>query len=165
MSGPSAWRGEGGDYVEAALIPNSAAEWGYLTAELAGEPNRWRRLLSWEPQLDRWLTAAPHSRMSIDHLVIAIRELDVVDQVEKGLRWIESIVAGAGETCASTYTLPEWLRERRPDLVSPDHILGGSESSTCSSWQATHGSQILSISAPTSPSTLPQEDPLPRWRW
>ncbi|MEU4454261.1 hypothetical protein AB0F44_23225 [Nocardioides sp. NPDC023903] len=111
-----------GDYAEAALIPNSAAEWGYLTIELAGEPNRWRSLLTWEPQVERWLTAAPHSRMGIDHLVIAIRELDVVDQVEKGLRWIESVVTGASVNCASTYTLPEWLRERRPDLVSPDHI-------------------------------------------
>ncbi|SNR95047.1 hypothetical protein [Blastococcus mobilis] len=111
-----------GDYVEAALIPNTAAEWGYLTIELAGEPYRWRSLLSWAPQVDRWLAAVPHSRMSIDHLVIAVRELDVSDQIEQGLRWIERIVAGAGENCAATYTLPEWLRERRPDLVTPDRI-------------------------------------------
>ncbi len=28
----------------------------------------------------------------------------------------------ATATCASTYSLPEWLRERRPDLVTPDQI-------------------------------------------
>jgi len=35
---------------------------------------------------------------------------------------MERVVAGAGENCASTFTLPEWLRERRPDLVTPDRI-------------------------------------------
>jgi len=109
-----------GDYAEAALIPNTAAEWGYLTIERAGEPYRWRSLLSWASQVDRWLAAVPRSRMSVDHLVIAVRELDVSDQIEQGLRWIERVVAGAVENCASTYTLPEWLRERRPDVVTPD---------------------------------------------
>ena len=111
-----------GDYAEAASIPNPAAGGGYLTIELVGDPYRWRSLLSWAPQVDRWLAAVPHSRMSIDHLVIAVRELDVSDQIEQGMRWIERIVAGAGKNCASTYTMPEWLRERRPDLLIPDQI-------------------------------------------
>jgi len=112
--------GTWGDYVEAALIPNTAAEWGYLTTELAGEPYRWRSLLSWAPQVERWLEAVPCSRMSVDHLVIAVRELEVSDQIEQGLCWIERAVASAGENCAWAYTLPEWLRERRPDVVTPD---------------------------------------------
>jgi hypothetical protein len=58
--------------------------------------------------------------MSIDHLVHAVRELDVSDQIEQGLRWIERVVAGAGENGAWTYALPEWLRERRLDLFTPD---------------------------------------------
>ena len=58
--------------------------------------------------------------MSIDRLVRAVRELDVPDQIEQGLRWIEPVVAGAGDNCASTFTLPEWLRERRPDLVATE---------------------------------------------
>jgi hypothetical protein len=66
-----------GDYAEAALIPNTAAGWGYLTIDLAGEPYRWRNLLSWAPQVDRWLAAVPRSRMSLDHLVIAVRELEI----------------------------------------------------------------------------------------
>ncbi|MBA3618010.1 MAG: hypothetical protein H0W56_00130 [Acidothermales bacterium] len=78
-----------GDYAEADLIPNSATEWGYLTIELVGEPYRWRDLLSWSPQVDRWLGAITGTRMSIDHLVIAVRELDVAAQIEQGLRWIE----------------------------------------------------------------------------
>jgi hypothetical protein len=111
-----------GDYAEAALIPNPAAEWGYLTIELAGHPYRWRNLLSWAPQVDRWLGAITRTRMSIDHLVIAVRELQVADQIEQGLRWIERIVAESGNNCATTFTLPEWLHERRADLVTDDQI-------------------------------------------
>jgi hypothetical protein len=112
-----------GDYAEAALIPNPAAEWGYLTIELAGEPYRWRSLLSWAQQVDRWLEATTtSSRMNIDHLVIAVRELDLLDQIEQGLGWIERIVARSGSNCASTFTLPEWLRENRADLVTEDQV-------------------------------------------
>jgi hypothetical protein len=35
-------------------------------------------------------------RVAGGQLVIAVRELDVSDQIEQGLRWIERIVAGAG---------------------------------------------------------------------
>jgi hypothetical protein len=111
-----------GDYAEADLIPNPAAEWGYLTIELAEGPYRWRSPLSWAPQVDRWLGAITRTRMSIDHLVIAVRDLDVADQIEQGLRWIERIIAESGTNCASTYTLPEWLHERRADLVTDDQI-------------------------------------------
>lgn len=113
-----------GNYAQAALIPNPAAQWGYLTTELAGEPYRWRSLLSSAPQVDRWLaaTARTHARTSIDQLVIAVGELEVADQIEQGLRWVERIVAGSGDSCASTLTLPEWLHERRADLVTADQI-------------------------------------------
>ncbi len=111
-----------GDYAEAALIPNPAAEWGYLTIELAGHPYRWRNPLSWAPQVDRWLGAITRTRMSIDHLVIAVHEMQVADQIEQGLRWIERIVAESGDNCATTFTLPEWLQERRADLVTDDQI-------------------------------------------
>jgi hypothetical protein len=111
-----------GDYAEAALIPNPAAEWGYLTIELAGQPYRWRNPLAWATQVDRWLGAITRTRMSIDHLVIAVRELDVADQIGQGLRWIERIVAESDSNCASTFTLPEWLHERRADLITDDQI-------------------------------------------
>lgn len=111
-----------GDYAEADLIPSPAAEWGYLTIELAGDPYRWRNLLSWSLQVDRWLGAITRTRMSIDHLVIAVRELDVADQIEQGLRWIERIVTDSGDNCASTFTLPEWLHERRADLVTEEQV-------------------------------------------
>jgi hypothetical protein len=111
-----------GDSAEAALIPNPAAEWGYLTIELAGQPYRWRDPLTWRHQVDRWLGAITRSRMSIDNLVIAVRDLDVADQIEQGLRWIERIVADSGANCTSTFTLPEWLHERRADLVTDEQI-------------------------------------------
>ena len=111
-----------GDYAEAALIPNPAVEWGYLTFEVAGQPHPWRNLLSWAPQVDRWLGAITRTRMSIDHLVIAVRELDVANQIEQGLQWIERIVAESGSNCASTFTLPEWLHELRADLVTDGQI-------------------------------------------
>ena len=111
-----------GDYAEADLIPNPAAAWGYLTIELAGEPYPWRNLLSWSPQVHRWLGAITGTRMSIDHLVIGVRELDVADQVEQGLQWIESVVRDSGNDCAFTFTLPEWLHERRADLEGDDQI-------------------------------------------
>lgn len=111
-----------GDYVEAALIPNPAAEWGYLTIELAGQPYCWRDLLTWRLHVERWLGAITPSRMSIDNLVIAVRDLEVADQIEQGLRWIERIVAKSGVNRASTFMLPEWLHERQADLVTDDQI-------------------------------------------
>lgn len=111
-----------GDYAESALIPNPAAQWGYLTIELSGSPCPWRNLLAWAAQVARWLETITRTRMSIDHLVIAVRELDVADQIEQGLRWIERIVAASGSDCASTFTLPEWLHEVRAELLSEDQI-------------------------------------------
>ena len=72
--------------------------------------------------MDRWLESITGTRVSIDHLVIAVRELDVADQIDQGLRWVERIVARSGSDCASTFTLPEWLHEVRADLLSEDQI-------------------------------------------
>lgn len=109
-----------GDYALAELVPNPAYAWGYLTLELAGEPERWRDLLAWSSQVDRWLSVAAGNRKSIDALVIAVRELELADQVDTGLKWIEQIVQGGGNECVSTFTLPEWLHERRADLTTPE---------------------------------------------
>lgn len=109
-----------GDYAESALIPNPSATSHYLTSEMTGEPYAWRDLLSWTPQVERWLGAITCSRMSIDSLVIAVNELDTPAQVETGLNWIERVVEHSGNRCAATFTLPEWLRERRPDLTTED---------------------------------------------
>jgi len=106
-----------GAYARAHLIPTPTAGHSYLTSELAGEQYSWRDLLAWRPQVDRWVRAAAPQRMSLDHLVIAVRDLDVRGQIEHGLPWIEEAVSGAGADCAWTYTLPEWLHERRPDLT------------------------------------------------
>jgi hypothetical protein len=72
--------------------------------------------MSWTPQVDRWLNATQASSNALLHLVIAIGELDVVDQVDQGLRWIEQAVERAGRNCGSTDALPEWLRKRRADV-------------------------------------------------
>lgn len=108
-----------GDTALAALVPNPAYTWGYLTMELAGELERWRDLLAWSHQVNRWLSVAVGSRESIDALVVAVRELEIADQVDTGLKWIERIVQGEGN-CPRTFTLPEWLRERRADLATPE---------------------------------------------
>ncbi|MBN7559263.1 hypothetical protein [Mycobacteroides abscessus] len=104
-----------GDYAEAELVPNPSDNWHYLTMETAGKTYQWRRLLNWSPQVERWIEAIKATRMSIDNLVIAVRELDPADQVDVGLRWIERIVQRSGTNCAITFTLPEWIRERRSD--------------------------------------------------
>lgn len=111
-----------GDYAEAALLPISAGEWGYLTLEQAGEPVQWRDLLSYKDQVERWLDLITPTRNSVDNLVIAIRELDVQDQLEYGLRWVERIVTAGDDVRDRTFTLPEWLRERRADLVTEEHF-------------------------------------------
>jgi hypothetical protein len=111
-----------GDYAEAALVPNPSADWHYLTIETAGEACQWRRLLEWSPQVERWLEGVKATRMSIDNLVIAVRELDVANQVGSGLRWIERIVERSGANCASTFTLPEWIHERRADCLEEEQI-------------------------------------------
>jgi hypothetical protein len=109
-----------GDYALAELVPNPVYAWGYLTLELAGEPEAWRDLLAWSSQIERWLSVAVGSRKSIDALVIAVRELLLADQIDTGLKWIEQIVQGSGDECANTFTLPEWLHERRADLTTPE---------------------------------------------
>jgi hypothetical protein len=108
------------DSVLAALVPNSAYAWGYLTLELAGKPEKWRDLLAWTSQVERWLGVAVRNRKCIDALVMAVRELEVADQIDTGLKWIEQILEGGGEECANTFTLPEWLHERRVDLTTPE---------------------------------------------
>jgi hypothetical protein len=108
-----------GDEALASVIPNPAYDWGYLTLELQGEPVRWRDLLAWSSQVDRWVrVAAGHSR-SIDALVVAVDELELGEQIDTGLKWIESIL-GAGDDCARAFTLPEWLRRRRVDLTASE---------------------------------------------
>ncbi len=109
-----------GKYAESALVPNLSEAWHYLTAENVGEPYPWRDLLSWTPQVERWLGAITCSPMSIDNLVVAVRELDTPAQIKVGLPWIERIAMRSGEDCSNTYTLPEWLRERRTDLTTEE---------------------------------------------
>ena len=111
-----------GDYCRANLIPNRSAGRSYLTTELVGDPYPWRDMPAWKPQIDRWVRSAAPRRMSLDHLVIAVRDLDVDGQIELGLPWIEETVSASGPDCASTYTLPEWLHERRSDLTAEADI-------------------------------------------
>ena len=103
----------------ARLLPSPAHAQGYFTLEMAGEPERWRDLLAWSSQVERWLGVAAGSHECIDALVDAIRELDVSDQIEIGLGWIEQIVQKSGNQCANTFGLPRWLREREMDLLTP----------------------------------------------
>jgi hypothetical protein len=109
-----------GDSALAALVPNPSYAWGYLTLEFAGEPEQWRDLIAWSPQVDRWLSVAAGNRRSIDALAIAVRELEIADQLDTGLKWVERIVQDGGSGCVNTFTLPEWLRERRKDLTTPE---------------------------------------------
>jgi hypothetical protein len=111
-----------GEYVEAALIPNSTTPSLPLTHERTGDLPQWRDLFAWAPHVERWLVTITRARMSIDQLTVAVRELDVADQIEQGLLWVEAVVTGSGENCAFTYTLPDWLRERRADLVTEDQV-------------------------------------------
>jgi hypothetical protein len=111
-----------GDYAHAALIPNRTSEVGYLTRETDGTVHPWRDLLSWKAQVDRWLVTVRPGMQSIDQLVIAVSELDVPDQLSYGLRWIERAVSVHGDRCPLTYTLPEWLGDRRTDLGTEEHI-------------------------------------------
>lgn len=111
-----------GSNAESSLIPNPSSSSYYLTIERADEPYPWRDLLAWAPQVERWLGTIPRTRNAIDHLVIAVSELGVTVQVDQGLRWIERIVSQGGESCANTFTLPEWLRDRQTDLVGEEQI-------------------------------------------
>ena len=111
-----------GDYALAALVPGPVYTPGYLTLERVGEPQRWRDLLLWSPQVERWLSVAVGSRKSIDALVTAVRELKLADQLDTGLKWIEQIVQGSDDMRANTLTLPEWLRERWVDLTTTEQV-------------------------------------------
>lgn len=111
-----------GDWADAALIPTPVDGWEYLTNELGSEHHPWRDLLSWRSQVERWLTLTRVPHMALLNLVIAVCELNVADQVEQGLRWIERAVESAGNNCASTDALPKWLRERRGDMHGDEQI-------------------------------------------
>lgn len=113
-----------GDYAEAALIPTPTYTSHYLTIEMPGDAHPWRDLLAWSDQVDRWLAAATGDRMSIDNLVIAVKDLETADQADAGIRWIEQIVRRAGSDAANTFTLPEWLHELRPELTTQAQIAG-----------------------------------------
>jgi hypothetical protein len=65
--------------------------------------------------------------MSIDHLVIAVRELDVADQLDSALRWIERIVERSGNDCAKTFTLPECCPIGGRISSPPTKLIVGSE--------------------------------------
>lgn len=108
------------DNALSQLLPNAAYQFGYLTAEASGDPASWRALLDWSPQVERWLPHVVGDRQSIDALVIGVRELEVSDQVDAGLLWIERIVGDGGNGAANTYILPEWLRERQAELRTPE---------------------------------------------
>ncbi len=109
-----------GIYARAELIPNPANEWLYHTRERPDEPRPWADVLAWSPQVDRWIAIAPGTRESIDQLVTAVRQFSIEDQVGIGLRWIEALVKTTGAGRGSTFTLAEWLHERRPDLATPE---------------------------------------------
>ncbi len=107
--------GRHGDRAIAELIPNPAYTFGYLNLEPSGEPVKWGDLLAWSVQVERWVSMAS-GRECIDALVTAVGELDPADQVGVGLSWIETVVGASGTERANTYTLPEWLHDRRVDL-------------------------------------------------
>lgn len=111
-----------GDYAESALIPTPTYTSHYLTIEMPGEAHPWHDLLAWSGQVERWLAAATCDRMSIDNLVIAVKELAPDDQADIGIRWIEEIVRRAGSHAADTFTLPEWLHELRANLRREEQI-------------------------------------------
>jgi len=109
-----------GEWAAAALIPNPTDSSSYMSNERPKEPRPWIDLMSFFPQVERWLGAVPHSRMTIDQLVVAVDLLPIDKQLEHGLRWVERAVTNSEKKCASTFTLPEWLSERRLDLKTPD---------------------------------------------
>lgn len=111
-----------GERAEAALIPNAADMSGYRTIELAARPCRWRDLLSWAPKVDRWLDTITYTCTGLDQLVMAVQDLEVSNQIEQGIRWIERYVANSGANCVSSFFLPNWLHERRSDLFTDDQI-------------------------------------------
>jgi hypothetical protein len=111
-----------GDYAAAALIPEPTPDWHYLTSEMTKVSNKWRSLVSWSPQINRWIEATSATPASIDTLIVAVRELDLADQRELGLPWVERLVERSANDCAKTYGLPEWLRQLRAELAAPEHI-------------------------------------------
>ena len=63
---------------------------------------------------------ATGTRGSIEQLVIAVRQLGIDDQVDTALKWTETPVQATDVGCGSTFTLAEWLNERRPDLTTSE---------------------------------------------
>lgn len=112
-----------GDHARATLIPVPVGGRGYLTSELVGEPHPWWDRLAWAPQVERWLEAGPTRRSALDHLVIPVSQLDVPDQVRRGLVWVERAVEMCAEDRSSTFTLPEWLHARRADVHEDDNLV------------------------------------------
>lgn len=118
---PNFWALDESEMAFAELIPKTQPEWAYSTLEQFGSPERWIDLVAWSPYVERWIKlATKNTRGSycIDNLVSSIMEMDMIDQINKGLRWVESIVIGSTNSCVTTFLLPSWLEEIQPHLTT-----------------------------------------------
>ena len=118
---PSFWALDESEMAFAELIPKTQPEWAYSTLEPSGSPERWVDLVAWSPYVERWIELAVKNTKSfccIDNLVSSIMEIDMIDQINEGLRWVESIVIGSANSCVTTFLLPSWLEEIQPHLTT-----------------------------------------------
>ena len=118
---PNFWALDESEMAFAELIPKTQPEWAYSTLELSGSPERWVDLVAWSPYVEQWIELAVKNTKSfycIDNLVSSIIEMDMIDQINGGLRWVESIVIGSANSCVTTFLLPSWLEEIQPHLTT-----------------------------------------------
>lgn len=118
---PNFWKSDESEIAFAELIPNTQPEWAYSTLEQSGSPEHWVDLIAWSPQVEWWIELATKNTTSfhcIDNLVSSIAAMDLRDQTDEGLKWVESIVTGSANSCVTTFLLPSWLEDIQPHLAT-----------------------------------------------
>lgn len=118
--------GHHGEEALAALIPNAAFENRYLYREVVDKPIEWWNPYDLIAEVEAWIELAGGNRICVDQLIGFLHVLEPVDQVQLGLNWLTTLVAGDAERASQAVLLPTWLIETRSTAV---------DSGLLSKWQ------------------------------
>jgi DNA-binding transcriptional ArsR family regulator len=103
-----------GDYTLASLLPNHAGEVAYLYPEVGEIPISWWDVLSWTPQIQRWLSFARGNPRCVDHLISSVRSLPEAEQVTTCLPWLADLVLpDPAAVAGGSFLTSSWLIDIR----------------------------------------------------
>ena len=107
-----------GDMALAALVPNTTAEFRYISRQVQDTPITWWEPLELQSEITAWLAPAAGRPDCVDQLISFLGVLPLEDQAQTGLPWIATLVLADPDQFANRISmLPDWLIEVRPAAV------------------------------------------------